>query len=39
LRTIKERAESIGGEALIKSAPGEGTKVIITVPFNGISKT
>jgi ligand-binding sensor domain-containing protein/signal transduction histidine kinase len=37
LRTIKERAESIGGEVLIESAPGEGTQVIITVPFNGVS--
>ena len=36
LRTIKERAESIGGEALIESAPGEGTKVIIVVPFKGV---
>jgi len=37
LRTIKERAESIGGEVLIESAPGKGTDVIITVPFNGVS--
>jgi len=35
LRIIKERAESIGGEACIQSAPGKGTKVVITAPFNG----
>ena len=33
LRTIQERAESIGGQACIQSEPGKGTKVIITSPF------
>jgi len=37
LRTIKERAESIGGQTSINSEPGKGTKVIITTPFVGIS--
>ena len=37
LRTIKERVESIGGEVSIISAPGEGTKVIITIPFNDVA--
>jgi len=32
LRTIRERAESIGGQACIQSEPGQGTKVIITLP-------
>jgi ligand-binding sensor domain-containing protein/signal transduction histidine kinase len=32
LRTIRERAESIGGQACIQSEPGKGTKVIITLP-------
>jgi len=35
LRIIKERAESIGGQALIESEPGVGTKVMITAPLNG----
>jgi signal transduction histidine kinase len=35
LRTIQERAESIGGHANIHSEPGKGTKVLITTPFTG----
>lgn len=35
LRIINERAESIGGEAFVKSKPGIGTKVVITAPSNG----
>jgi signal transduction histidine kinase/ligand-binding sensor domain-containing protein len=31
LRSIRERAESVGGEALIKSAPGSGTRVEIRI--------
>ena len=38
LRTIKERAESIGGNFTIESQPGQGTKLTITSPFNGVSK-
>jgi len=38
LRTIKERAESIGGNLQIESQPGQGTKLTITSPFNGVSK-
>lgn len=34
LRTIKERAESVGGEASVISTLGEGTKVIIAIPSN-----
>ena len=37
LRIIKERAESIGGQAYIESEPGIGTKVVITAPLNGHS--
>ena len=37
LRTVKERAESIGGHAHIESEPGKGTQVVITTPFNGHS--
>ncbi len=33
LRTIQERAESIGGQAYIQSELGKGTKVLITTPF------
>jgi NarL family two-component system sensor histidine kinase LiaS len=35
LRIIKERAETIGGQACIESAPGQGTKIMITAPLNG----
>ncbi len=38
LRTIKERVDSIGGNLLIESQPGRGTKLTITTPFNGVSK-
>ena len=37
LRIIKERAESLGGQACIESEPGVGTKVVITAPLNGHS--
>ncbi len=33
LCTICERAESIGGNALIRSSPGQGTRVRISVPL------
>ncbi len=35
LRIIKERAESIGGQACIQSEPGKGTRIVITAPLNG----
>jgi len=35
LRIIKERAESIGGQACVESEPGKGTKIMITAPLNG----
>jgi ligand-binding sensor domain-containing protein/signal transduction histidine kinase len=35
LRIIKERAETIGGHAYVESAPGLGTKIMITAPLNG----
>jgi signal transduction histidine kinase/ligand-binding sensor domain-containing protein len=35
LRIIKERAESIGGQACIESKPGQGTLIKITAPLNG----
>jgi signal transduction histidine kinase len=35
LRIIKERAETIGGQACIESALGQGTKIMITAPLNG----
>ncbi|GAB4415205.1 MAG: hypothetical protein Kow002_00110 [Anaerolineales bacterium] len=38
LRSIRERAESIGGTLQIESQPGRGTKLTITTPFNGITK-
>jgi signal transduction histidine kinase len=38
LRIIKERAESIGGQACVESALGQGTKIKITAPLNGHSQ-
>lgn len=35
LRIIKERAETIGGQATIESSLGQGTKIMITAPLNG----
>jgi signal transduction histidine kinase len=35
LRIIKERAETIGGQASVESALGQGTKIVITAPLNG----
>ncbi|MBI4297733.1 MAG: sensor histidine kinase, partial [Chloroflexi bacterium] len=32
LRMMQERAESIGGELVVESQPGNGTKVLVTVP-------
>jgi signal transduction histidine kinase len=35
LVSMQERAEKIGGELTIDSAPGEGTRVMVTVPLTG----
>jgi two-component system sensor histidine kinase UhpB len=32
LTGMKERAEAIGGQLEIESAPGEGTRIRVTVP-------
>jgi signal transduction histidine kinase len=32
LRNLRERAEALGGRAEITSAPGEGTRVRVTIP-------
>jgi signal transduction histidine kinase len=34
LRSMRERAASVGGVLLISSAPGQGTEVTIRVPRN-----
>ncbi len=34
LFSMRERAEKVGGELLIKTAPGEGTKVIVSFPLS-----
>ncbi len=36
LQTMKERAESVGGNVLIESRPGAGTRVEITIPVEGV---
>jgi PAS domain S-box-containing protein len=33
LQTMRERAEQAGGTLLISSAPGEGTRVVVQVPY------
>ena len=33
MSTMRERAEAAGGSLKVESAPGEGTRVIVTVPF------
>ena len=33
LRVMRERAEEIGGTLIVRSAPGEGTQVIVTAPL------
>jgi signal transduction histidine kinase len=35
LRVMRERAEEIGGTLAVRSAPGEGTQVILTAPLRG----
>ncbi|MFC1992306.1 sensor histidine kinase [Chloroflexota bacterium] len=36
LTIIKERAEELGGSATISSAPGEGTEVMVSLPFEKV---
>jgi NarL family two-component system sensor histidine kinase LiaS len=33
LRSIKERAESIGGQIIIESIPDKGTRIEVTIPI------
>jgi PAS domain S-box-containing protein len=35
LRSMRERAEMLGGNARVESAPGSGTRVEVRVPLNG----
>jgi signal transduction histidine kinase len=35
LRFMRERAHGVGGTVRVDSAPGEGTRVVITVPLQG----
>jgi signal transduction histidine kinase len=35
LRFMRERAEEVGGTVEVRSVPGEGTRVLITVPLHG----
>jgi signal transduction histidine kinase len=36
LQTMKERAESVGGNVVIESRPGAGTRVEVTIPVDGV---
>jgi signal transduction histidine kinase len=35
LRSMRERAEMLGGDTRVESAPGTGTRVEVRVPLNG----
>jgi NarL family two-component system sensor histidine kinase LiaS len=39
LRSIRERAESIGGQVSIESTPGNGTHIRVTIPIQAIAET
>ncbi|TAM67663.1 MAG: sensor histidine kinase [Microbacteriaceae bacterium] len=39
LRAIRERAEQLGGQAVIESRPGAGTAVAVSLPLPGRDKT
>ena len=34
LRTMRERAESVGGTLIVESAPGQGTSVVLQLPLS-----
>lgn len=38
LQTMRERAESVGGQFRVETAPGKGTRVIISVPCREIQE-
>lgn len=35
LRTMRERAESVGGTLTVESLPGQGTRVVLELPLSG----
>ena len=35
LASMRERAEVLGGNFIVESAPGQGTKIIVTIPVEG----
>jgi two-component system sensor histidine kinase UhpB len=35
---IRERAELVGGEVMVDSAPGRGTRLEVHIPLNGVEK-
>jgi signal transduction histidine kinase len=35
LRTIRERARGLGGEAVVQSSAGKGTTIVVTLPLKG----
>jgi signal transduction histidine kinase len=35
LRTMRERAESVGGTLTVESQPGQGTRVVLALPLQG----
>jgi len=39
LAGMRERVEQMGGELKITSARGKGTKVVVTLPYNGESRS
>jgi signal transduction histidine kinase len=39
LRNIRERAEGVGGSAVVRSAPGEGTVLLLRIPWWAADET
>ena len=38
LQTMQERAEAVGGTLRLRSQPGKGTQVVVSVPLNGATR-
>jgi signal transduction histidine kinase len=36
---MRERVEQMGGNVKVTSARGKGTKVVVTLPYNGVSSS
>jgi two-component system nitrate/nitrite sensor histidine kinase NarX len=39
LQTMRERAESVGGQFRVEAAPGNGTRVVVSLPYRELSES